>query len=783
MTGTTKHDPDGDTPDDDSLVELTGTIVKVFRALPGLGRKPVWSSGVIETDSGESERFSGKVYAVEQARLTLVGQWHDDEKYGRQLKVSHAADELELNLDGLVGYLSKDPKIQGIGPKRAQSIAESLGQEFEATLLEKPLEFLALSQLSETAKNSLKQLWQANHPTNAHRSWLYSYGLSYALVEQLIAIFDTSCLEVLREDPYILLDDDYPGFGFKRVDEIARAMGVPLDHPSRLAAVLSHIVTQELEDGHCWTAQSELFAKAARLLQTSHREEPPDMVESQLAEPDQDDLEAILETALTTQFKKKKLDHIVSEAEEKLVGLAELKRQESDLAQLFESAVRENPHLGARVESALDTTQATGELNDQQLQALRCAMEHGLCLISGKAGSGKTHVISELSRIYNQLGHKVVLAAPTGKAARRMEEASGQDAKTIHRLLGWDGQEFDVSRDEPLEADVIIIDECSMVDVPLAWNLFEAIDLAKTAVVLAGDHNQLPPVGPGNILRDLIDTQALPTVILDKIVRQAGQLPVNCSQILVGEVPESTPPDEDDHVAWAVKDTLETPGEVLDYLLELFDTRLQARGFDLLKDVQVLSPQKPGPIGTQNLNRELQRLIQKKLWGIEVDASDGEPALLKNDKVIQTANDYNLGENGIMNGTIGYVTERKANGSITIDFDGEAIKLRPKAAAQKNLQLAYALTIHKAQGSEFPCAVLVMHRSHSYMHHRNLFYTGVTRAQITSIIVGDRSGIERCAEHVETDRRRTFLSQLLLPAGAKSAASATPPARQLSMSP
>ena len=782
MTDTTKHDPDGDS-DDDSPVELAGTIVKVFKVLPGLGRKPVWSSGVIETDSGESERFSGKVYAVEQTQLTLVGQWHDDEKYGRQFKVSHAVDELELNLDGLVGYLSKDPGIQGIGPKRAQSIAESLGQDFETALLDKPLEFLSLSQVSETAKNSLKQLWLANHPANAHRTWLYSYGFAYGLVEQLITTFDTSCLAILREDPYILLDDDYPGFGFRRVDEIARAMDVPLNHPSRLAAVLSHVVAQELDDGHCWVSQSELFAKAARLLQASSSETAPELVESQLAEPDADELEAILETALATQFKKKKLDYIVSDTEEKLIGLAELKRQESDLAQLFDLPGQENPHLSTRVESALETTQATGDLNDQQLQALRCAMEHSLCLISGKAGSGKTHVISELSRIYTQLGHKVVLAAPTGKAARRMEEASGMEAKTIHRLLGWDGQEFDVSRGEPLEADVVIIDECSMVDVPLAWNLFEAIDLDKTAVVLAGDHNQLPPVGPGNILRDLIDTQVLPTVILDKIVRQAGQLPINCSEILMGTVPQSTPPDEHDQVAWAVKDNLETPGEVLDYLLELFETRLQSRGFDLLKDVQVLSPQKPGPIGTQNLNRELQRLIQKKLWGIEVDTSDSEPALLKNDKVIQTVNDYNLGENGIMNGTIGYVTERKANGSITIDFDGEAIKLRPKAAAQKNLQLAYALTIHKAQGSEFPCAVLVMHRSHSYMHHRNLFYTGVTRAQTTSIIVGDRSGIERCAEHVETDRRRTFLSQLLPPAGTQLASSATPPARQLSMSP
>ena len=742
--------------------ELEGVIIRVFRSYPG------WSAGLIKTTSGDTVRFSGKIFATPEQSVVLVGEWSEDSKYGTSFSVKSTKTTLEINLAGLGRYLSEDPGFKGIGDVKAKEITQKIGHDFEELLLDRPLEFMALSQLNEKTKNNLKQAWLKNRPFNEIKSWLYSYGLTPYLVDQLVKLFGNSCLDVLQDDPYVLLDDKYPGFGFWRVDGIARKMDISADHPSRLKAVLKHVVSEERLDGHCWIPLAELVSKANRLL-----EDPQDSFMLISQEQMTDTLKVLFRESLLAWNIPKELSDADGTFEEALqsgelqIGLADIKNQESDLARLFKKPNLQNPNTSQALKLACQKVQENPGLNSEQKLAVNMALTKGLCLISGVAGSGKTHIISEISEISRQVGLQVTLAAPTGKAARRMEETSGLEAKTIHRLLKWNGNKFDnklgnkfaVNRQKPLKTDVLIVDEFSMVDVDLAWHLFEAVDFSKTAMLLVGDHNQLPPVGPGNVLRDLIRSETLPTVILDKVVRQAGDLPIKCAEILEGNVPESTPPDSNNTVAWAVKNGLETPEEVIDYLMELHETRLEARGFNILKDVQVLTPQNDGPLGTKTLNRRLQKLIQKKLWGIEVDLAAEQSELLKNDKVIQTKNNYNLGENGIMNGTIGTVESRTAKGALSVNFDGEIVKISPKD--KKDIQLAYALTIHKSQGSEFPCVILVVHDNHSRMHHRNLFYTGVTRAKTTALTVGNSRGIQRCAQEIETDRRRTFLSHLL----------------------
>ncbi|MCL4553263.1 MAG: ATP-dependent RecD-like DNA helicase [Candidatus Marsarchaeota archaeon] len=334
----------------------------------------------------------------------------------------------------------------------------------------------------------------------------------------------------------------------------------------------------------------------------------------------------------------------------------------------------------------------------------------------------------------------------------------GIEAKTIHRLLGYDGVSFS---DEKIEAHVIIVDEVSMVDIPLAWHLFKAIDLSRTAVVLVGDHNQLPPVGPGNLLRDLIRSKVVPTVILDSIVRQAGELKENSIAILRGEVRKTSEEKVDGRRAWYVVDQFTDACRAQDFILELFDRALGERlGFDIIRDVQVLTPTHKGPLGTQELNIRLQQIIQRKLWDRYVlpPQPGKRPKLLLHDKVIQTRNNYTT---GVMNGTVGIVTGIDDDGTITIDFDGMPISFEKGSPDLLNIQLAYALTIHKAQGSEFPCSIVVVHKSHSFMHHRNLLYTGVTRASESAIIVGDRWGIGHCAKVRQVEERKTFLSLLL----------------------
>jgi len=323
----------------------------------------------------------------------------------------------------------------------------------------------------------------------------------------------------------------------------------------------------------------------------------------------------------------------------------------------------------------------------------------------------------------------------------------------------------------PIEADILAIDEVSMVDIPLAWRLFQAVNREKTAVVLVGDHNQLPPVGPGNLLRDLVKSRAIPTMVLTRIIRQAGELKENSTAILAGEVRPTSEVKAGARRPWYVIDKFTDAGDLRRMLLLLFEEVLRERlGYDLVRDVQVLTPTHKGPLGTVELNIELQRLLQRKLFQFDVpDVEAGHrPRLYPGDKVIQTRNDYEL---GVMNGSMGIVRDANAKGGLTVDFDGRPVGIEAGSDAAGNVQLAYATSIHKVQGSEFPCAVVVAHKSHSFMHHRNLLYTAVTRAKESVILLGDRWGMENCASKRLVDRRNTFLSFLLHP-GADSVADA-----------
>ena len=315
--------------------------------------------------------------------------------------------------------------------------------------------------------------------------------------------------------------------------------------------------------------------------------------------------------------------------------------------------------------------------------------------------------------------------------------------------------------ENPIDADILIVDEVSMVDVPLAWRLFRAVNRKKTAVVLVGDHNQLPPVGPGNLLRDLVKTEAVPTTRLTHVIRQAGVLKENSTAILAGEVRPTAIVQPGTRSPWCVIDRLEGGEDVRRVLTTLFEEVLAERlGYDLVRDVQVLTPTHKGPLGTVELNLMLQRLLQKKLHGLEVPevAAGHRPAFYRGDKVIQTKNDYRL---GVMNGASGVIIDAEADGSLMVEFDDTVVRIKKDDDAFRNLQLGYTTSVHKMQCSEFPCAIVIAHKSHSFMHNRNLLYTAVTRAKESVIILGDKWGVRNCAAKQQAGRRSTFLSFLL----------------------
>lgn len=735
----TKHNAE------DDPVALQGRVDAIFYS------SPQFSAGRLRTETGETVAFAGALMVRQHDAVVLHGVWDRHPKFGRQFKVSHFAFDQRMGPEGLAHYLANHPDIKGVGPAKAKRIVEAFGEDFDRVIDEEPERVAEVAKLPIDAVRVLRAEWLRTRTLNASLTWLATFELTHHQMTALIGKFGNAVVTVLKTDPYLLVRE-IPGFGFKRVDLVARKMGTPKEHASRIRAGIVHSVAERLDQGDCWVDYEELIELANALLVM-----------------DVGDSRARIEEALDAIIKDGTLA-CVSLGGRFLVAQPQIHQMECDLAAVFSARQLPNPHFPA-TETEARVAQASPDLNEAQRRALLAAARQNLVLVSGGAGSGKTFTVAAINRLYEGRGLKVVLAAPTGKAAKRIEQVVGREAFTLHRLLGFNGKGFTHGPEDPIKADVVIVDEVSMVDVSLAWHLFRAIDLSRTCVVLVGDHNQLPPVGPGNLLRDLIERQPIPTVILDQVVRQAGVLKENCIAVLSGDVRRTAEEGRDGRPPWIVVNRLSDVLDAQRYILQLFDSVLVERlRFDLLADVQLLTPTRKGPLGVEALNVELQRLVQKKLWGIDVPSPrpGRRPELLIHDRVLQTRNNYEL---GVMNGSIGVVTSvGPRRGELRVRFDEQEVEFTPDNKGAQELALAYALTIHKSQGSEFPCVVVVVHKAHSFMHHRNLFYTGVTRARQVAIVVGDLWGMKNCAEKEQVERRKTFLSVLDLPRGEASRA-------------
>ncbi|MBI4902884.1 MAG: AAA family ATPase [Acidobacteria bacterium] len=681
------------------------------------------------------------MFVRENDPVRLEGHWLNHPKYGRQFEAEFMGHDLEMDPDGLANFLANHPEVKGIGPVKARLIADEFGRGFDAAIRASPEAVAAAAKAPVEAILDLQRIWIANGDFNAAMTYLSRFGLTHHQVTTLVGKFGSQVVPILEKDPYVLMRE-ITGYGFKRVDKIARKMGTPKDLPSRLRAGLHYCVLDALDDGDCWVEYEDLLDRANTLL-VMDTLDSREVIESHL--------EALIAEG-----------RLLSQPFERLVVAdPEIHRMETELAEVLRTAREPSPHTVTDLDLLLDAE--GGELNPEQRDAVKTALSSSISLMTGGAGSGKTYAVSTITSIAERLELKVVLAAPTGKAAKRLEEVVGHEASTIHRLLGFNGHAYSRDALNPIEADILVVDEVSMVDVPLAWRLFQAMDRARTAIVLVGDHNQLPPVGPGNLLRDLVRSGAIPTTVLTRIIRQAGVLKENSTAILSGQVRATSEVQLGARRPWYVIDKFTDRDDVRRMLLLLFEEVLHERlGYDLIRDVQVLTPTHKGPLGTVELNIELQRLLQQKLYRLDVpDVEPGHrPRLYTGDKVIQMKNDYEL---GVMNGAMGVVVNAKPDGSLCVDFDGRLVEIKCASHALGNLQLAYATSIHKVQGSEFPCAVIIAHKSHSFMHHRNLLYTAVTRAKESVIILGDRWGIGNCATKRQVDLRNTFLSFLLHP--------------------
>lgn len=686
---------------------VAGTIVRTFYS------DATFSAGILKCDDGERIRFRGKFYAAEGDRLAAVGRWTADPQYGPQFEVQELDYELPQTREGIANYLAKHPAFEGIGEKSAEKIAGVLneGESLDELLRDRP-ESLREVGISERIIGSLARTWLEHSSDNTVRTFLAGFGLSHHQMDLLLENFGASVVSMLKDNPYLLIKH-LSGYGFKRVDAIALKMGVAKTHPGRIAAALSYCLFEQIRSGHTWTSGADLVDQANEVL-TIDALNSRDLI--QAAGND------LIESG-----------DLVSDGN--AVTTPWLRRAEQTILDAFERH--------AWSQWPLNPAYAPGDdLGADQREAFLTAASSGISVISGGAGTGKTYVVARLTKALREAGRSVVLCAPTGKAAKRIEQllkkhGLPESASTIHRLLGYNGVTFS---DEMITASAVIIDEVSMVDVRLMAELINHLDLTQTQLILVGDHHQLPPVGPGNVLRDVIEHDLVPATVMTTVHRHAGVLKTNSVQVLDGTVGSTA---TDDQSRWIVIDQFREREAIKNYLRDLvLDEIPREYGFDPVTEVQLITPEHRGVLGTKSLNQMMQRVL----------LGDVEDRFAVDDKVIQTRNDYDL---GVMNGTIGFVREVEKR-QLTIEFEGVGMRPVPRSL-WIHLDLAYALTAHKAQGSEFPCAVVLCHKSH-FFADRNWLYTAVTRAAQTCILIGDDYGLRRAARHVRNMNRRTLIS-------------------------
>ena len=689
---------------------LAGTVERTYYS------DAKFSAGLLKTDDGERVRFRGKFYAAEGDRLSAIGRWTIDPKYGHQFEVQRLDYGLPQTREGLVNYLAKHPAFEGVGEKTAEKIVDTLrdGESLDEALRERP-ETLAQAGVPGRVVIRLVEAWRQHADENAVRSYLAGFGLTHHQMETLLTKFGACVVSMLKHDPYLLIKH-LVGYGFKRVDQIALKMGVAKTHPGRIEAAISHCLWEQVNSGHTWTPGPDLV----------------DLANDALAIDSLDSRELIQQAG----------NQLIERGDLIADGQAVTSQRLRDDELLIRRALEEHAWATPMREVAVQR-HADAELDAHQHEAFQMALDSRISVISGGAGTGKTYVVARLTAAFQKSGMAVCLCAPTGKAAKRIEQLlhdHGVDASasTIHRLLKYDGLVFN---EDLITADVLIIDEVSMVDVRLMAEVLRRLNLTQTRLILVGDHHQLPPVGPGNTLRDIIEHHLAPATVMTTVHRSAGVLKRSGTAVLDGRI---EPTAEDEWSRWIVIDRFRDAPVIKHYLRDLILHELPTHcGFDPVADIQIITPEHRGELGTRSINQMMQFLLHGEV--------DGRFAL--GDKVIQTRNDYDL---GVMNGTIGFVREISKEG-VTIDFDGGADPLLVEWTKTKQIELAYALTAHKAQGSEFPCTVVLCHKSHFFVD-RNWLYTAATRASHTCVLVGDDYGLRRAAKHARHMNRRTLLS-------------------------
>jgi exodeoxyribonuclease V alpha subunit len=687
--------------------------------------------------------------------LKLSGRWNTHPKHGLQFQVEYCEQTLPATVAGIRRYLGSG-LVKGIGPRLADRIVSHFGNGTLEVIEKQPELLRQVPDIGPKRARLIAAAWEEQRQVKEIMLFLHSYAVSTGLAVKIYKQYGENALQIVQSDPYRLARDIY-GIGFKTADRIAQALGLPEDHPSRLEAGLIYALNQATDEGHVYLPDQELIESTGKLLQVPSDLVVPALV--RLAEQDcirKDTLPFGVEQQASSSPPQPGASEPAGDYGFDATYLTPLFHNETGVAGRLRALASAWPTRLSDLPPAFVTLDP--ELSSEQQTAIRTALSHPVSILTGGPGTGKTTALKALIAALESAGKSYALASPTGRAAKRMSQATGRPASTIHRLLGFSpGEGFKINTENPLSADLVVVDEASMLDLSLAHHLLKALPRG-THLLLVGDVDQLPSVGAGDVLRDLITSNLVPVTRLSVIFRQAAhsQIITNAHRIHHGQMPVFVSSGGSKSREWPGDFFLfpaGTPEDAANWVLEVVCHRIpQKFGLQPRDAIQVLAPMYRGVVGVNALNDQLQASLnppeatkaEKKLFG---------QTLRVGDKLMQTQNNY---DKEVFNGDIGRLYAiNSMDHTLTIDFEGRGVIYDWNEADQ--LTLAYAISVHKSQGSEFPAVVIPLVTQHYLMLQRNLLYTAVTRARQLCVLVGDRRAIGIAVGNDRVSRRYTAL--------------------------
>jgi exodeoxyribonuclease V alpha subunit len=721
------------------LTDLCGQIERITYTNPENGftiaRVNVRGKGDLVTVVGHL------VSAAPGEILTMRGEWVNHPKFGEQFKVVESKTTVPATVYGIGKYLGSG-LIKGLGPVMADRIVKKFGEQ-TLDVIENHIQKLSrINGIGKKRIAMIQKAWDEQKEIRDVMLFLQSHGISSGYAAKIFKQYGNRSIAVVSDNPYRLATDIF-GVGFVIADRIASKLKFPEDSPVRIEAGILYVLNQLSDKGHVFYPYEPLIKKSREILGVAR-----DVVVKAL-----DNVAGegkIIVENINTSIEKLKENT-------KAVYLAKFHLCEtgiSDRLKILLTAPKSIRHVAR--EKAVDWVQARLNITlaEKQVRAVYSALTNKVMIITGGPGTGKTTIINAILKIFSGLNVKTLLAAPTGRAAKRMSETTGHEAKTIHRLLEFSFIKggFQRNRENPLSCDLLILDEVSMIDTMLMHHLLKAVPSFAT-VILVGDVNQLPSVGAGNVLNDIITSKAVPVVELNEIFRQAqaSRIIVNAHKINNGELP-SFENDLSDNDFYFIRQ--QDPQKVLEIILNLTKTRIPRRfGFDPVDDIQVLTPMHKGVVGAENLNVELQKTLNPAQDAI----IRGNRSFRLKDKVMQIKNNY---DKDVFNGDIGRITGiRPEEYQLTITFDGREVAY--EFSDLDEIVLAYAVSVHKSQGSEYPAVVIPVLTQHYILLQRNLIYTAVTRGRNLVVLVGTRNALAMGINNDKIQKRYTLLRHRL----------------------